>query len=433
MAVIEPFRGILYSKEKIKNISDVVSPPYDVLTEDDIKRYEKKNEFNVVRLIQSRNGILEGRRLTRYEMASEYFKKWRADNILVKDKKPSIYLYEHNFSLNKKIYRRLGFISAVKIEDFSSGMVLPHENTFAGPLEDRFKLIVATRANLCSIFSIFSDSSGEIMGLLEGDSDKERIYSAEDHDGGEHTLYRISSPGIIRKVKNLMYDKVFLIADGHHRYETALRYRDYVRSKSKDSSEEKPSDYVMMYFTPIESRGLVVLPIYRLIKLPASLNLDAIIRKSEEYFYVKRLKTQKEGLDFLEEKARDNFKGFVIVFENAIYLFSLKSPDIMQKFNPGGYSDTRLLLNVSILHLLFVKHILKMEEDEAKENIYYSNDLNELVQKKKEVKEGAIVLLNPPTVQEIRSVAEKSERMPHKSTFFYPKLLSGLVFRALEE
>ncbi len=433
MAVIEPFRGILYSKEKIKNISDVVSPPYDVLTEDDIKRYEKKNEFNVVRLIQSRNGILEGRRLTRYEMASEYFKKWRRDNILVEDKEPSIYLYEQNFSLNKKVYRRLGFISAVKIEDFSSGRVLPHENTFAGPVEDRFKLTVATKANLCSIFSIFSDSTGEVMGLLEENGNKERIYSAEDQDGGEHTLYRISSPEIIRKLKDLMSDKIFLIADGHHRYEAALRYRDYLRSRSKDSGGEKPSDYVMMYFTPMESPGLVVLPIYRLIKLPPSLDLDSIVKRSEEYFYVKRLKTQREGLKFLEEEAGDDFKGFVILFENAVYLFLLKSPEIMRKFNPGGYSDRRLLLNVSILHLLFVRHILKMNDKEAERNIYYSNNLNELVEKKKEIKGGAIVLLNPPTVQEIRAVAEKNERMPHKSTFFYPKLLSGLLFRSVEE
>jgi uncharacterized protein (DUF1015 family) len=433
MAIIEPFRGIIYSKQKIGNISNVVSPPYDVLTEDDVKQYEKKHEFNVVRLIQSRNGTMGKRKMDRYEMAATYFKQWRKENVLIQDKIPSLYIYEHKFSVNKNEYRRIGFISAVKIEDFSSGRVLPHENTFAGPIEDRFKLTVATKSNLCSIFSIFSDPDGRITELMDDESNKIEIYSAEDNDGGRHILYRISEQNIIKEIKMLMADKVFLIADGHHRYETALRYRDYVRVQSRNRAESAPADYVMMYLTPMESSGLVVLPIYRLIKFPSGLNTVSIIKKSEEYFNVVKLKSVNEALDFLEEKLTSNFKGFVIVSGDAIYVFSLKSPDIMKKFNPGNYSETRLLLNVSVLHLLFVNNILGMDKDESEKNIYYSNNLEELIQKQKQMSNSGIILLNPPTIQEIKTVAENNERMPHKSTFFYPKLLSGLVFRSLEE
>lgn len=433
MAVIKPFKGLLYSKDKINDISSVVSPPYDVLTEDDIRRYEGKNKFNVVRLIQSRNGVMGARKLDRYEMASEYLHNWRANNILVEDKISSIYFYEHNFSVNQKKYRRTGFISAVKLEDFASGKVLPHENTFSGPIEDRFKLTVAARANLCSIFSIFSDRQGKVMDLIENRGNAEAIYCATDEDGGTHALSRVTEPKIIEEVKAIMSNKVFLIADGHHRYETSLRYRDYIRENTKKHISEPPSDYVMMYLTPMESSGLVILPIYRLIKLSAGFNMDSIIKKSEEFFDVRKLNSQEEAQRFLEEKSRNNFKGFVIISGRGIYLFSLKSAEIMNKFNPGDYSRTRLLLNVSVLHLLFVKYLLRMNENESERNIFYSNNLSELLQKQKEIGESAIVLLNPPTISEIRAVAENNERMPHKSTFFYPKLLSGFVFRSLEE
>jgi len=258
MAVIKPFRGIIYSTQKINEIANVFSPPYDVLSEDDVKRYEKKHEFNVVRLIQSRNGRIGRQKLDKYAMAANCFKHWRRDGILLQDKTPSIYIYEHRFTVNKNGFRRIGFISAVKIEDFSSGRVLPHENTFAGPIEDRFKLTVATKANLCPIFSIFSDSDGEITKFLEDKSNKVKIYSAEDQDGGLHTLYRISAQQTIEEVKKIMHHKIFLIADGHHRYESALRYRDYVHSTIKDERGEIPADYVMMYLTPMESSGLVL-------------------------------------------------------------------------------------------------------------------------------------------------------------------------------
>ncbi len=433
MALIKPFKGLLYSKDKIKDISSVVSPPYDVLTEEDIRRYEKRNEFNVVRLIQSRNGMKGRRKLDRYEVASEYLRNWRANKIIVEDRVPSVYLYEHNFSVNQKRYRRTGFISAVKIEDFASGKVLPHENTFAGPIEDRFKLTVATKANLCSIFSIFSDPQGKVMDMIENRGNAEAIYRATDDDGGTHSLFRVTEPEIIEEVKAIMRDKVFLIADGHHRYETAIRYRDYIRRNKKKHISEHPSDYVMMYLTPMESSGLVILPIYRLIKLPDVVDIDSITKNSAEYFDIKKLNSREEAQKFLEENARNNFKGFVIISDRGIYLYSLKAEEIMNKFNPGNYSRTRLLLNVSILHLLFIDQILGMNEDASERNIFYSHNLSELEEKQKEIKRSIIVLLNPPTISEIREVAENNERMPHKSTFFYPKLLSGLVFRSLEE
>lgn len=433
MALIKPFKGLLYSKDKISDISSVVSPPYDVLTEDDIRRYEKKNRFNVVRLIQSRNGMKGGRKIDRYKMASEYFRNWRANKVIVEDRVPSIYLYEHIFSVDQKRYRRTGFISAVKIEDFASGKVLPHENTFAGPIEDRFKLTVATRANLCSIFSIFSDPQGKVMELIEKRGNAEAIYSATDDDGGTHALFRVTETKIIEEVQAIMRDKVFLIADGHHRYETAIRYRDYIKSNIKRHISEHPSDYVMMYLTPMESSGLVVLPIYRLLKLPELVSMDSITKNSAEYFDIKKLNSREEAQKFLEENSKNNFKGFVIISENGIYLYSLRSEEIMNKFNPGNYSRTRLLLNVSVLHLLFVKHILGMSQDESERNIFYSHNLSELEEKQKEIKRSIIVLLNPPAISEIKEVAENNERMPHKSTFFYPKLLSGLVFRSLEE
>lgn len=431
MAEIKPFRGIIYSERKVGNISDVVSPPYDVLTEEDILRYERRSKYNVVRLIQSRDGVVNGRKVNKYEMAGEYFRQWREEKVLVQDTRPCLYIYEHQFSVNNKQFRRIGFISAVKLEDFSSGRVLPHENTFAGPIEDRFKLTIATSANLCSIFSIFSDSDGMVMDLLENRAEKEKVYSAVDADGGVHIIYRVSGDKVINEVRIKMTDKVFLIADGHHRYETALRYRNHLRQHLKNPNREIPADYVMMYLTPMESQGLVILPIYRLIKLPPHSEVNDILKKSEQYFKIMKLNSTEEALELLEKDK--NLRGFAVIFQSGVYLFTIKSVDIMDRFNKENYSKPRLTLNVSILHMLFIEHILGMSRELAEKNIYYSNNLGELYIKRENGAGDAIILLNPPTIQEIKAVAENRERMPHKSTFFYPKLLSGLVIRLLDE
>jgi len=433
MAIIEPFKGIVYSKERIKDISSVMAPPYDVMTEDDVNRYESKNEYNIVRLIRSKDLSMDGRIIDRYTRAAELLKRWLEIGVLVRDREPSIYLYEHIFKVEGKNYRRTGFLSAVRLENYSSGKVLPHENTFPAPIEDRFRLTVATKANLCSIFSIFSDKEGNVMELLEGELERGMIYTVVDEDGGQHTISRISDKDIIERVKKLMWEKKFLIADGHHRYETALRYRDFIRSKIAPSENPIPADYVLMYLSPMESSGLVILPIYRLIKFTRQMNSGSIIKRSGRYFDIKKLNSRDEAIDFLNKASSNSFKGFALEFDDGVYLFSLKSPEIMRDFNQENYSSARLLLNVSILHQLFIRHVIGMSQEEAEKNIRYSSSIKELMEYKNKEGGDVLVLLGPTTIAEIRAVAENNERMPQKSTYFYPKLLSGLVIRTLEE
>jgi len=431
MPDIRPFRGVFYADQR--DISRKISPPYDVLTERDIVSYRKMDKHNVVRLILNKGDTINGTRLNGYDASSFYFSNWQRQGILRKDEQPGIYLYEQRFNYNSKDYRRIGFMSAVKLEEFGSNKVFPHENTFTGPIEDRLKLTIATRANLCPIFSLFPDRDKRIMTLLLK-SEKKQMAVAKDRNGVIHTLYRINNTKSIDSVRKALFDKPFFIADGHHRYTSALKYRERMRSISQTGNTEKPSDFVMMYLCPMESLDLLILPIYRLVKFHRKVDVQKILISAEKYFKISKTSSMNRGIEAIEHTPKGR-NVFCLRFkkDKTVYILELKNRDVMKRLNKDNFGEERLFLDVSVLHMLFIGDILGMNHNVAEKNIRYSHNSRDLMTTMREGWGDCIVLLKSPTVDQIQAVTSNGDKMPHKSTFFYPKLYSGMLFRSLVE
>ncbi len=407
MAVVTGFQGFRYNPEKIENLSKVLAPPYDVISPEEQEELYGVSPYNVVRLILSK---CEGEQ--KYVKAGATFRDWIADQVLIQEAEPSIYPYHQQFDLDgKKIIRR-GFIATVRIEDFSSKIILPHERTFPKPKIDRLKLTLACKANLSPVFSIYSDPEGSIEKAIGENIEDEPLIDSLYRDGVRNKLWKISDRDIISQIKTTMSDSNLLIADGHHRYETALEYRNQQRNNSGTGSGERLYEYVMMYLARAEDDGLLINPTHRVLKNLGSLDLKDFIQKIGERFNIKRI-------DFREAVSSLGSREFLILSKDTRNVIKVSPKDL--------YPESFKNLAVMLLHNVVLKEIITEEKSE----ILYTKSIKEVSEL---VKSGQYILgfiLPPLTASDIFEVVLADEKLPHKTTYFYPKTLSGLVFNPL--
>ncbi|MBI5749033.1 MAG: DUF1015 domain-containing protein [Nitrospinae bacterium] len=446
MAKIIPFKGILYNKEKIRDIKDVVAPPYDVISPAEQEELYKRHENNVVRLILGKESNSDTPDNNRYTKARDSFDSWQKDSILIKDAFPSIYVYSQEYHLGEtegfEKKRRLGFIALSKLEDFGEGKIHPHENTLAKPKEDRLKLMQHCHANFSSIFGLFSDPSKRIDSVLKDYMRHSPLYDLVDDAGMRHTLWAIRDNRAIQIITSVMSDKQVFIADGHHRYETAINYRNEMRGKLPDFSGEELYNYVMMYFTNTNSEGLSILPIHRLISNLSDFDKKKIVEKAGEFFNIEKLsfnesdeKTAKQKLfsDMKERGEKEHIFG-VYLGDDEYLLLTLKDEDVLDKLITNSRHPSWKKLDVTILHTLLIEKVLRISEKNLAEqkNITYTISGDEAIKDVKGGKYQIALFLNPTKIEEVKDVATAGEKMPQKSTFFYPKLITGLVMNKLE-
>ena len=407
MVTVAAFPGVHYNPDKIDDFSSVVAPPYDVINSREQDELYERSPFNVIRLI-----LTKGEGDKKYVQASETFRKWIEQGVLIQDKEECIYPYYQEFEENGRVVTRKGFIAAVMLEDFSSKNILPHERTFAAPKLDRLKLTSACRANLSPVFMIYSDPEGTLERSIEEGISKESVIDAIGNDNVKSLMWKVSDTGLISKVKARMNEKKLLIADGHHRYETALEYRNIQRRERGTGSGNERYEYVMVYLCRAESEGLVIKPTHRMVKNLGSLNTEDVLKKLEGKFKVERVPFN-EGVTSLKHCE------FAVITKDLDFVIkvSLKEP------LPVSYNN----LGVMALHKLVFGEIIN--EDEA--GIFYTKSLEEA---RNLVGGGEYKLaftLSPLRATDIFDVVLADEKMPHKTTYFYPKLLSGLVFHLL--
>jgi uncharacterized protein (DUF1015 family) len=406
MSVVTGFRGFRYNPKKIDDVIKVLAPPYDVISREEQEELYRVSPYNVVRLILSK---CDGEK--KYSEAGETFRNWISDNVLIQDTEPSIYPYHQEFNIDGKQIRRRGFIAAVRIEDFSTKIILPHERTFPKPKMDRLKLTLACKANLSPVFSIYSDPEG----LIEKDIDKRingPLIDSLYKDGVRNWLWKISDQDLISKIKTRMSDCNLLIADGHHRYETALEYRNLKTKDPGTGSGERPYEYVMMYLSRAEDDGLLINPTHRVLKNLDSLDLENFIQKIGERFNIKRI-------DFNEAVSSIGHREFLMVTKDTESVIKVSPKNLF----PESYKN----LAVMLLHNVVLEEIITEEKSE----IFYTKSIKEVSEL---VKSGQYVLgfiLPPLTALDIFEVVLAGEKLPHKTTYFYPKILSGLVFNPL--
>lgn len=425
MAEIKTFKGVFYNKGIIGDMADVVAPPYDVISEEDQRRLLHHSKFNVVRLI-----LPQGSTNTKYSQAANIFTEWLEKGVLVRDIEPAVYIYEQEYDFRNTRKRRIGFIALAKIEDFSSGKIKAHEKTLKGPKADRLRLLKACKTNFSQIFSLFSDPEQQVDAILQKHTETEPRIDIE-ADGVNHRLWNLTDPDDVKIISTLMEDKPLFIADGHHRYETALNYRDEMRQLTGDLSGAAPFDYTMMMFVNMDSEGLTVLPTHRDLKNLPKINHDKLQENLNYVFDVQKLDSIDQVMEGLSENADRHAIGMYLD-NNSYYLLKVKDENKIVELLDGNQSTAWKLLDVTILHQVIINRILGFGGTNIENSIKFTTNEKEAVDLVAGGKYKMAFLLNPTKVASVKAIAEKGEVMPQKSTYFYPKLLSGLVFNKLD-
>ena len=410
---VKSFKGITYNREKI-NIEKVVTPPYDVITQEQQQEYYNRDNYNIIRLILGKEFNNDDKNNNKYTRAREYFHAWLKENILIQDSEENIYYLEEEFEFGEKKYLRQGFIGIIKLESFSQGNIIPHERTLRGPKKDRFNLIKECKANFSQIFGLYSDNELKVNRILKNASENINPYFSFKFGEIKYNFWKISDNKSINEIKEIMKEKKIFIADGHHRYETALMYRDYMREKlNLEDDKEFPFDYVMMYFCPMEEDGLLVLPTHRLLK-NVSID-DNFFKKAENYFII-----QKSSFKNIKSIAQGSFLFFD---GNEFYLFKIKD-----EFKSNDKLD------VEILEELIFKECIGISDEEisTKEKVDFIKDEIKGIELVKRGEYKGIFILHPPDINKVREISLTKGVLPQKSTYFYPKLLTGLVIYSLE-
>jgi uncharacterized protein (DUF1015 family) len=434
MAEIIPFKALRYDPDQVK-LEDVLTQPYDKITPEMQSKYYERSTHNLVRIILGKAGETDTDAFNVYTRAAEYLHDWRSGGILKQDPDPGIYAYSQTFTVpgTRDLQERRGLIALGRIHDYADGVVHRHEQTLSKPRADRLNLLRATRAHFGQIFMLYSDPGNEIDALLKSRMEEDPDISLLDEYETLHRVWRIHDPALIRALQEKMREKKLLIADGHHRYETALAYRNERRTESGSSDPNAPHEFVMMTLIPMESRGLVILPTHRIVHGLLDFDRERMLETAGQFFDIDRidLRTETRSATTLLGQAGEKGTAFVAVTRQGPYLMRAKQDAIQHALRevPSLQRD----LDVVQLHRIMLERVLGISEEAIRnqENVRYERDAFEAISW---VRQGANVafLMNPAKIEQVRDIAFGGEVLPQKSTDFYPKLLSGLAIYALE-
>jgi len=420
MKRIMPFRAVVFNQEKIGDISQVVCPPYDVITPVKRKHYHKINPHNFIRILLGNNVAGEDK----YKRSAKHFKEWLHSGVFVQDQLPCIYFYLQRFNIRGQKRSRMGFIALLRL-DQSESRVFGHEHTRSEPKVDRLRILRKVKANLSPIFAIFPDKHRIIRRVYDHYiKGKEPFIDITDSDNVLHQLWRIDSPEVTEQIQKKMDGENIFIADGHHRYEVACIYREQMKKKLQNLTGREAFNFIPAYFTNPQTPDLTIMPVHRLIFTKKGFDF-AIFRKDlEEVFEVEEVK-DKIKFFFMLEKAGSTENVLGMYADGRFYLLRLKNVLILDRLiadKPKAYR----FLSVSIFNYLVLKKILGMDIEDKK-RILFNPDASELIEQARGSRRAMVFILNPVKMTQIMSVAIEGERMPSKSTYFYPKVLSGLV------
>lgn len=441
MANIQPFRGLRYNTKKIK-LEEVITEPYDRIPPPLQEKYYQRSPYSIVRVILGKDDDPEHPEKNKYKRAKIYLDEWQKEGILIKEEQEALYLYEQEFEVYEEQKRRRGLIARVKLEDFFSKKVLPHEQTFPKYKVDRLNLLRTTNTNTGQIFLLYKDDDLRVSRAIEEPLNHAELGAeVQDEDDFRHRLWIIKDKEAIRSIQQAMADKVLIIADGHHRYETSLDYQKEKLAQSKDIKGDEPFNSIMMTLFNLDDPGLTILPTHRLVKGLDKLREENFKEILSPYFDISELsasdpfeRTALEDIQHQVYKELHTFAAFVSSFKK-FFIFHLKSEDILDREINEGKSKEWKRLDVAILHSLIIDKLKPLSSSpfSLENNVNY---IRNLVQGLKKVMAGEtqmIFLLNSASLNQIREIVEKGELMPQKSTDFFPKLKSGLVLNPLDE
>lgn len=434
MAYISPFRALRYDPSKV-TLSKTVTQPYDKITPAMQDQYYNASPYNLVRIVLGKKDASDTAENNVYTRAAKYFADWRRQGVLQPDAEPSIYLYVQQFAVpggTERLERR-GLIALGRVEDYANKIVYRHEQTLSKPKADRLDLLRATQAHFEQIFMLYSDPASEIDGALEPSTspDMETL----DEYAVEHKVWRVSDPRLVQLVRNKMSDKKLIIADGHHRYETSLNYRNERRTAvGGTANPDAPYEFTVMTFVNMDRPGLVILPTHRVVHGLTDFVSDGLRDGARTYFRVKEIDPEFDAVEAarLLRDAGSESTALLAVTHNRAFLMDAPKPA-----GPGGLaglSARQRSLDVVQLHKCLLEGVLGLSEESIRnqQNLSYIRDTGEALAQVRRGSANVVFLMNPAKIEQVRDIAFAGEVMPQKSTDFFPKMISGFTTYALE-
>ncbi len=440
MAEIHPFRGVRYDLAQVGDLSDVVAPPYDVIDPDQQEALHQVSPYNIIRLELAREEPGDDEYRNRYTRAADTLKSWRRDKIVVDESQPALYVYEQTFAHEGQSITRRGFLARVRVEPLGQGTVFPHEETMPGPKKDRLSLYQATGFNISPIFALYPDESQEVFQAVHaGIRDRTPLF-ARDRLGVENRLWIVDDVAVLTQVQGLMGPRPLTIADGHHRFETAVRYRDLRREQGHSTGHDDPSEFVLTMLVGMSDPGLIVQPTHRLIRFdkPDAINADHLLERLSSHFDVQSIdptdRAAQDAWELIQVQGTQDILGFAAPRSTSDpsagwswVIARLTDRALLDRLVPDRSADWRGL-GVSILHRLVLDHLLA---DRSEPTCRFVHTIDEVVEAIAQRTCQLACLVPSVEVKRVQQIAQGGERMPAKSTYFYPKLLSGLVLNPI--
>lgn len=424
MAELSPFPGIRYNQDKIEDLSAVICPPYDIITPEEQKAYYDRSEYNVIRLEHGMVLPKDTETNNKHTRAKDTFNQWLTEHILQADPVPSFYIHEHIFTHQNARKKRLGLMTCLRLEPWKNKIVFPHENTVSGIKSDRLQLMRACAANFSPLFGIYEDPGSRVVKLLN-ERTKRRLIIDIDETGDEHRLWMANEPEFVQRVSHFIAPKSVYIADGHHRYETALAYRDERLQANPSSHSDAAFNFVMITLVSFTDPGLVALPVHRLVRGISAKGMAALKNRLETFFEMKSAPLGK-----INAPEAHGAVSTVLGLEMGKMVFLKPLPNApLTEAMPQGHSHAYYRLDVSIIQHVIIDH-LSLPEGSGK--VAYTPDAEFARQFVESGDFDLAFILSPIPVKTIKEIAESDDRMPGKSTFFYPKLPTGLVINRLD-
>jgi uncharacterized protein (DUF1015 family) len=432
MADVRPLHGIRYSSEVVSDLAQVVTPPFDVISQEAQERYYARHPYNVIRLELGKITPEDNTLNNRYTRAAQTLAEWRLNAVLRQDAAPAYYAYQQIFTYGGQTHTRTSLLARVRLEPWEKHVVLRHEYTRKKDKDDRLQLLRACSVNLSPIMSMYNDPQGRIRRLLSDHLHQPQVHIT-DELGEEHLLQLLSDPALIERVQDFFAERPLYIADGHHRYETALNYRNEVLEARHDISSDDPVHFVMMALIDLDDPGMLVLPTHRLFfDLSSEVLANLNSARLKEYLSVRELdKVNATTLQELEQ-AGEAAPSFLLITPEQSWLLSLNERG-RTRMASAGHSAAWRELDVAIAHTLILEELLDLQAADlaAGQHMRYTHEAREALAAVPEGKAQAALLLNGTRVRQICDIADADDQMPQKSTYFYPKLITGLVLNPL--
>lgn len=431
MKKIQPFKGILYNQDQIKTLADVVTPPYDVISADMQDEFYERSPYNFCRVDYTKEEAP-----TRYEIAGKVFAEWLSQNVLMQDREPVLYVHHHSFTLpdGRKIVRK-GFFAARRIEDFSEGGIKPHEKTLEGPKTDRLLMTRATHCHLSPVFTLYADPNHEVSACFARLVQSTPFIDFMSHDGERHQVWRLKDGQAFATIDTFLSERPLFIADGHHRYETALNYRNEMRVQNPDLPEDSAVNFLPMYFSNMNDDGLVILPIHRALQGLPNFSLADFLSQVSSHFSVETLTemTDEAVLAKMASLSSTHHAFWILTKDlTTSYLLTLERSRFLDSDLARSLPTSLAKLDVSVLHRLIFETILGLSEasQARQENLLYYKSTQKAIEETRQGSSDLTFILNPTRIGDMEAVAGEGHKMPQKSTYFYPKIVSGLILHS---